>query len=141
MSGNGKFHTRNQWTEEFESHLAASLAVCLLRGILNYGLYLSFPLYVAMMVVGSIHREECPVNKRIPWYLILGKKMLDLQFRCYTKQWIFTSFFKGWLSVQSVGNFTRHTWNSLKVCTELYPSSDRSIQIPSFCHFCNNKRH
>ena len=73
MSGNGKFHTRNQWTEEFESHLAASLAVCLLRGILNYGLYLSFPLYVAMMVVGSIHREECPVNKRIPWYLILGK--------------------------------------------------------------------
>jgi len=23
-------------------------------------------------VVGSIHREECPVNKRIPWYLILG---------------------------------------------------------------------
>ena len=73
MSSNGKFHTRNQWTEEFESHLAASLAVCLLRGILNYGLYLSFPLYVAMMVVGSIHREECPVNKRIPWYLILGK--------------------------------------------------------------------
>jgi len=72
MSGNGKFHTRNQWTEEFESHLAASVGVCLLRGILNYGLYLSFPLYVAMMVVGSIHREECPVNKRIPWYLILG---------------------------------------------------------------------
>ena len=25
------------------------------------------------------------------------------------------------------GNFISHTWNSVKVCTELYPSSDRSI--------------
>ena len=74
MSGNGKFHTRSQWTrEELESHLASSMAVCLIHGMLKYGIYMVFPLYIAMVVVGSIHREECPVNKRIPWYLILGK--------------------------------------------------------------------
>ena len=72
MPSHGKFHTRTQWTDDFESHLAASLAVGLLHMTLKFGLYLSFPLYIAMVVVGSANRNECPVNKRIPWYLILG---------------------------------------------------------------------
>ena len=39
---------------------------------------------------------------------------------------VFTSDFTGWLSIQSLENFKRHTWKSFKVCTELY-------QSPCFC--------
>ena len=44
----------------------------LLSMALKFGMYLSFPLHVAMVVVGIIHRQDCPVNRRIPWYLIFG---------------------------------------------------------------------
>ena len=27
----------------------------------------------------------------------------------------------GYLSIQSLGNYMKHTWNSLKLCFELYP--------------------
>ena len=78
MPDHGKFrnniNARRQWpTEDVESYMPASLAVGFLSMTLKYGLYLSFPLYVAMVVVGLSHRKDCPVNKRIPWYLFFGK--------------------------------------------------------------------
>ena len=78
MPEHGKFrqiNARRQWppTEDVESYMPASLAIGFLSMTLKYGLYLSFPLYVAMVVVGSLNRENCQVNIRIPWYLILGK--------------------------------------------------------------------
>ena len=54
--------------------VANSLAVALLFGLIKYGMYLSFPLHVAMLVMGFLHRNDCPVNARIPWYLIFGGK-------------------------------------------------------------------
>lgn len=63
---------KNEWNEDFEATVASTLLIGLLKGVLKYGMYLTFPLHVAMVVVGIIHRDDCPINKRIPWYLIFG---------------------------------------------------------------------
>lgn len=60
------------WDEDDEAKVASSLVTGLLSMTLKFGMYLSFPIYVAMLSVGFVHREECPVNPRIPWYLIFG---------------------------------------------------------------------
>lgn len=61
-----------EWNEDAEANVAASLAIGLLSMALKFGMYFSFPLHVAMLVVGIIHRDACPINPRIPWYLIFG---------------------------------------------------------------------
>jgi hypothetical protein len=61
-----------EWDEDAEVNLATSMAFGLLSGALKYGMYLTLPLHVAMLTVGFIHRDECPVNRRIPWYLMFG---------------------------------------------------------------------
>ena len=63
---------RSKWNEDDEANLAASMAVAIFSGVLKYGMYLTFPLHVAMLVVGFAHRHQCPVNVRIPWYLMFG---------------------------------------------------------------------
>ena len=45
----------------------------ILQNICKCGPYLAFPLYVAMVVVGSIYKKECPVSMQVPCYLFLGK--------------------------------------------------------------------
>ena len=62
----------SEWNEDMEANMASSLVNVLLSLTLKFGMYISFPLYIAMLVVGFIHRDDCPVNKRIPWYLIFG---------------------------------------------------------------------
>ena len=63
---------RKDWNEEVEAHVAASIIVGLVSGALKFGMYLSFPLNIAMVIVGIVHRNDCPVNTRIGWYLVFG---------------------------------------------------------------------
>ena len=63
---------REDWNEEVEAHVAASIIVGLVSGALKFGMYLSFPLNIAMVIVGIVHRNDCPVNTRIGWYLVFG---------------------------------------------------------------------
>ena len=62
----------NDWNEDVEAHVAASLVVGLVSGAMKFGMYLSFPLNIAMVFVGIAHRNDCPVNSRITWYLVFG---------------------------------------------------------------------
>ena len=67
-----KMRPREDWNEEVEAHVAASIIVGLVSGALKFGMYLSFPLNIAMVIVGIVHRNDCPVNTRIGWYLVFG---------------------------------------------------------------------
>ena len=63
---------RKEWYHEDDLTIATSIGDCLLFSLIKYGMFLAFPLYVAMLVMGFIHRNDCPINSRIPWYLIFG---------------------------------------------------------------------
>lgn len=65
-----------EWNEDTEAYIATSCIIGLLSMALKFGVYLSLPLHVAMVVVGIIHRHDCPVNPRIPWYLVFGKMLM-----------------------------------------------------------------
>ena len=63
---------KEDWNEEVEAHYIASIVVGLVSGAMKFGMYLSFPLNIAMVIVGIVHRNDCPVNTRITWYLVFG---------------------------------------------------------------------
>merc|ERR1719361_1444187 len=48
-------------------------------------MYLSFPLNIAMVIVGIVHRHDCPVNTRITWYLVL-KVIMVMAWSCMRKR-------------------------------------------------------
>ena len=41
--------------------------------------------------------------------------------------WIFTLIFASCLAVQWLGNITKHSWKSSKVCSDLFPSPDNDF--------------
>ena len=38
----------------------------------SYVIYLTFPVHAAMMVVGFLHKDHCPVDVRLPRFLFFG---------------------------------------------------------------------
>ena len=61
--------------EEFD--LLLSLFMALLFSLIKYGVLIVLPLHLGMFVVGIRHRNDCPIDIRIPWYLIFGGKSIN----------------------------------------------------------------
>lgn len=78
--------------EDGGGNMLSTLGLGLLSWIVTYGMYLTLPLYVAMVAVGFVHKDDCPVNIRIPWYLMFGgvagviavflRMLLDVAWHC-----------------------------------------------------------
>ena len=60
-----------------EEHLLISLFMALFFSLIKYGVLIVLPLHLGMFVVGILHRNDCPIDTRISWYLIFGGKFND----------------------------------------------------------------